>query len=227
MNVQPVVVPVKSFGIPDQQRFFIFSDAAEQGAQIVRAENISILVRKRLEDFKRFRSLVRNLFHAIDVAFHEIDHIDNAAATPARPGAIEQRRDLFGGCVNHRRRGGLESFRRHRSRLHTRSDLVDKTHSSIFFEKVFPFVQTHQTDDPRHIVGIGIARGRLVDQARLFDAGYGGNCQHGRRNLIHWSDIQNQFFIGRYLCLTFEHHENNRRRGREPFIPAGERIRPR
>ena len=91
VSIQPVVVPIKLFRIPDQQRLLVFSKTTEQRAQVVRAKDVSVFVREWSENIKRFRSLVRNLFQPVDVAFHKINHVDNAAATPARPGSIKQR----------------------------------------------------------------------------------------------------------------------------------------
>src|SRR5678816_2413597 len=102
MNVYPVVVPIKLFRVPCQERLLIFSDSLEQRTHIVGTKDVSVLDREWPEDLKRLGCFSRYLFNAVDTRLHPVDDLHHASATPARPCPIKERRRLFCGGVEHR-----------------------------------------------------------------------------------------------------------------------------
>src|SRR6185369_10889978 len=54
-------------------------------------------------------------------------------------------------------------------------------------------VESAETDDTLHVVGIGVAGCGLKNELRLFDAGLRRDGQHHGRDLVHRRDIENKF----------------------------------
>ena len=126
MDVHPVVVPVKLFRVPKQQRLFIFTNPAKQRAEVVGAENVGVLVRERPEDVECLGGFAGDFFDPVNIGFHRVDYIKYAASAPTRTDAIEQGRDFLCGGVQHRSRGGFKPPSRHGPWFHPRRNLVDE-----------------------------------------------------------------------------------------------------
>src|SRR5918996_5827783 len=86
-------------------------------------------------------------------------------------------------------------------------------------------IETDETDNSLHVVGIRIAGGCLKDESRLFNTRLRGDRKHYGCDLIDRRDVEDQSIVRRNLRLTFANQEDDRRGSREALVPTGERIR--
>ncbi len=67
---------------------------------------------------------------------------------------------------------------------------MEQPQAILFLKLLLPPKQSHQRNDSPHVVGIGIAGRRLVNQTRLFDASLRRDGQHDGGNLIDRRDVE-------------------------------------
>src|SRR6185369_10103960 len=221
---EPVVVPVKRFRVPRQKRSFVFADATEERAYVVTSKHVRVLDGEGAKHVESFRRFARQLFNAFDTVLHDVDHFADATAAPSWAHTLQQRRRLLRSLVEHRHGRLLVVRSRNRLWLHARGNLVEDLDAGFFLLEILPLIKSDETDDPFHVVRIGITGCSLKHESRLLDASLRGDCEHHGSNLIDWRDVENQLIVRGDLCLTFADQENDRGGGRESFVPTGKRI---
>ncbi len=225
MDVEPVIIPIEHFGIPRQQRLFLFLYYRIQCADVVGSIEIFVIDHERFEHRERIHRLFGRLLERLDRLFQVGDDIADAAAAPTRAGLVEHLVRSACKLVQHRRGRELVCAVRHGLGLDHAGEFVDKLVAGLFVLEMLTLIQAYEPNDALHIVRVRVAGGGLKHERRIWidqSIHRGGEDRSG--NHVDWNNVEDQLFIDRNDRLAAKRDQDEGRGRREPFVPAGERI---
>src|SRR5688572_2024230 len=140
--------------MPGKQGPLIGAYASENGSHVVGTKDVGVLDGERPKHLEGLFGLVCEFFDAVNSFFYDVDHVHNTAATPARAGLVEPRRDFLRRRIHHGNRGSLETLRRDRTRFNARGDFLEDAKPTFLLLDVLAAKQSEEADDPLQVVGV-------------------------------------------------------------------------
>ena len=219
VDMQPVVVPVDSFGI-EEEPSVVAVEPLEEIPCVVRPEDEPVSGDEGLEGVVLPLALLDEALERLDIpaeAVHDADERPDRLLA----GPIENLRQPRGRPSHPLQGVRFETVGADGSRLHPPEHLVPQLHPGRLVAEVAALVDAHQVHDPPDSRRIPVPARHLIDEPRLGDDGLRGNREGGGSHHVHGHHIQNQVRIHRKQVLAPERHPHERRAGGESLVPAG------